>query len=55
MDVVGGVGEFDVERLESKFVNSYRDGDRVLYISVFNNVEESQDITEEQEVKWSPL
>ncbi len=55
MDEVRAVGEVDVQRLESEFVNGYRDGDRVLYLSVYNNLEVSRDVTDQITSQWSPL
>jgi len=54
MDEVRPVGEMDVQRLESKFMNGYRDGDWVLYISPYNNFKKIMNVTEEEIVKWSP-
>jgi hypothetical protein len=54
MDEVRAVGEVDVQRLESEFVNGYRDGDRVLYISVYNSHEESCELTDDTIGTWSP-
>lgn len=54
MDEVRPVGEIDVQRLESEFMNGYRDGDRVLYISPYNNLETTRDLTEEEIATWSP-
>ena len=54
MDRVRPIGDVDVQRLENEFVNGYRDGDRVLYISIFNNEEKSKDVTETDKTKWSP-
>ncbi len=55
MDEVRAVGELDVQRLESEFVNGYREGDRVLYISAFNNLDVSCDVTDEIVQSWSPI
>lgn len=54
MDEVRLVGEMDVQRLESEFMNGYRDGDRVLYVSLYNNFEKTMDVTEEEIARWSP-
>jgi hypothetical protein len=54
MDEVRPVGKMDVQRLESEFITGYRDGDRVLYISPYNNFEKTMDLTEEEIARWSP-
>lgn len=54
MDEVRAVGELDVQKLESEFVNGYRDGDRVLFISPFNHKEWSMDVSEDLVQKWGP-
>lgn len=46
MDEVRAVGELDVQRLESEFVNGYREGDRVLFISAFNSLDMSCDVSD---------
>jgi len=53
MDKVWPIGKMDVQRLESEFMNGYRDGDRILYISSYNNFEKTMDVTEEEIAKWS--
>lgn len=54
MAKVRPVGEMGVQHLEREFVKGYRDGDRVMYISMYNNDEMSSDVTEEVKAKWSP-
>jgi hypothetical protein len=54
MAKVRPVGEMGVQHLEREFVKGYRDGDRVMYISMFNTEEMSMDVTEEMKAKWSP-
>jgi len=53
IDEVRLVGEMDVQRLESKFMNGYQDGNQVLYISPYNNFKKTMDITKEEIAKWS--
>jgi hypothetical protein len=54
MDEVRPIGEVDIQRLESEFITGYRDGDRVLFISLFNNMEKTMDVKPEHEAEWSP-
>ncbi len=55
MAKVRPVGEMGIQHLEREFVKGYRDGDRVLYISIYNNEEKSSDVSEEVKSSWSPL
>ena len=55
MAKVRPVGEMGIQHLEREFVKGYRDGDRVMYISMYNNEELSSDVTEEVMSSWSPL
>jgi hypothetical protein len=48
------VGEMGIQHLELEFMKGYRDGDRVMYISMYNNEELSSDVTEEVKADWSP-
>jgi len=43
----------DVQRLESEFINGYRDGDWILYISPYNNFKKTIDMIKEEIAKWS--
>jgi hypothetical protein len=52
MDEVRAVGELDVQKLETEFVNGYREGDRVLFVSPFNNKEWTMDVTNRELEKW---
>ncbi len=52
MDEVRAVGELDVQKLESEFVNGYREGDRVLFISPYNNKEWTSDVTDDEVKRW---
>jgi hypothetical protein len=54
MAKVRPVGEMEIQHLEQEFVKGYRDGDRVMYISMYNNEELSSDVTEEVKADWSP-
>jgi hypothetical protein len=55
MAKVRPVGEVGVQHLEREFVKGYRDGDRVMYISMYNNDKQTRDVTDEVMAKWSPL
>ena len=48
------VGKMGIQHLEREFVKGYRDGDRVMYISMYNNKELSSDVTEEVKSASSP-
>ncbi len=54
MAKVRPVGEMGVQHLEREFVKGYRDGDRVMYISAYNNEELTTDVTEDIKSSWSP-
>jgi hypothetical protein len=54
MAKVRPVGEMGIQHLQREFVKGYRDGDRVMYISMYNNEELSSDVTEEVKADWSP-
>ena len=55
MAKVRPVGEMGVQHLEREFVKGYRDGDRVMYVSMYNNEELSSDVTEEVKAKMEPM
>ena len=48
------IGEMGVQHLEREFVKGYRDGDRVMYISIYDHEEKTADVTEETKAEWSP-
>lgn len=45
----------DVQLLENEFVAGYREGNRVLYVSVVNNLGVNSMMNEEKLKSWSPL
>ena len=49
------INELDVERLENEFVTGYRDGDRSIYVSIFNNQSQTVDVTNHLSSSWSAL
>ena len=44
-----------MQRLENEFVTGHRDGDRVLYVSIYNDKAESLDVTSDISDSWSGL
>ena len=44
-----------MQRLENEFVTVYHDGDRVLYISMYNDKAESLDVSNDISDMWSGL
>ena len=55
LPLVRPINEVDVQRLENEFVNGYREGDRCMYVSIYNNLSDTQEVTEEIMASWSPL
>ena len=55
LSLVQPIIEGDVQRLENEFVNGYREGDRVLYVSPYNNFDRSLDISNAIKDSWSDL
>jgi len=53
LPLVRPINEVDVARLENEFVMGYRDGDRALYESPFNNLGDEILVTEETKASWS--
>ena len=43
--LVRPINEVDVQRLENEFVTGNRDGDRVLYVAIYNDKAETLDVT----------
>ena len=48
LPLVRPILEFDVQLLENEFLNVYREGDRVLYVSIVNDRGESLCVTEDK-------
>ena len=44
-----------MQRLENEFVTGYRDSDRVLYVSIYNDKAETLDVTSDMFDFWSGL
>ena len=52
LPLVCPINEVDVQRLENEFVNGYRDSDRVLYITLYNNHKDSLAISNDIKDSW---
>ncbi len=52
LPLVRPILEFDVQLLENEFLNGYREGDRVLYVSIVNDRGESLCVTEDKLSSW---
>lgn len=55
LPLVRPINDVDVSRLENEFVMGYRDGDRALYVSAYNNLDEPLDVSDDIKSSWSPL
>ncbi len=53
LPLVRPINEVDVTRLENEFVMGYRDGDRALYVSPFNNLGEVLHVSDDILSSWS--
>ena len=51
--VVRHVLEVDVQLLESEFINGYREGDRILYVSVYDQKGNQSELNAEIEATWN--
>ena len=49
------VNEVDVQRLENEFVSSYHDGDRTMYVSIYDNHDRMLDVIDDKYSSWSDL
>ena len=52
LPLVRRILEGDVQLLETEFSNGYREGDRVLYVSIAKNDGSSLDVTDETVSSW---
>ena len=50
--LVCSINEVDVQRIENEFVNGYRDGDRILYITLYNNHKDSFEVSDDIMTSW---
>jgi hypothetical protein len=55
LPLVRPVNDVDVARLENEFVMGYRDGDRAMYVSIYNNLDEVLHVSDDIKSSWSPL
>jgi hypothetical protein len=55
LPLVRPVNEVDVARLENEFVMGYRDGDRAMYVSIYNNLDGVLNVSDDIKSSWSPL
>ena len=53
--LVRPINKVDVQQLENEFVTSYRDNDRVLYVSIYNDKAKSLDVSSDIFDLWSGL
>lgn len=53
LPLVRPINEVDVNRLENEFVMGYRDGDRALYVSPYNNLDEVLLVSDNIMASWS--
>ena len=55
LPLVRPINDVDVSRLENEFVMGYRDGDRALYVSPYNNLDEVLLVSDNIMASWSSL
>ena len=55
LPLVRSINEVDVSRLENEFVMDYHDGDRALYVSPYNNLDEVLDVSDDILASWCSL
>ena len=55
LPLVRPINEVDVQRLENEFVTGYCDGDRVLYVAIYNDKAETLDVSSDMYDSWSGL
>jgi hypothetical protein len=53
LPLVRPISEVDVARLQNEFVMGYRDGDRVMYVSPHNNLDEVLPVSDEIRAIWN--
>jgi hypothetical protein len=55
LSLVRLISEVDVARLQNEFVMGYRDGDRAMYVSPYNNLDEVLHVLDDIRASWSSL
>ena len=53
LPLVRPISEVDVSRLENEFVMGYRDGDRAMYVSIHNNLDEVLQVSDDIRASWN--
>jgi hypothetical protein len=53
--IIRPISEVELQRLECEFVMGYREGDRMMYVFVFNDVPVDLPVFPAIMVAWSPL
>ena len=53
LPLVRPISEVDVSRLENEFVMGYRDGDRSMYVSPYNDLDEELQVSDDIRASWS--
>jgi hypothetical protein len=55
LPLIRPINEVDVARLQNEFVMGYRDGDRAMYVSLYNNLDEVFNVSDDIRASWSSL
>jgi hypothetical protein len=55
LPLVRPINDVDVAHLENEFVMDYRNGDRCLYVSLYNNLDEVLHVSDNIKASWSSL
>ena len=55
LPLIGSFLEFDIQVFENEFLNGYREGDHVLYVSIVNDSGNMLCITEGKLSSWDPI
>jgi hypothetical protein len=53
LSLVRPINDVDVSRLENEFVMGYRDRDRALYVSIYNNHDEVLHVSDDIQSSWN--
>ena len=55
LPLVRPILEFGIQVLENEFLNGYREGDCVLYVSIVNNRVKNLLVTQDKLNSWDPI
>jgi hypothetical protein len=55
LPLVRPISEVDVARLQNEFVMGYYDGDRAMYVSLYNNLDEVFLVSDDIRASWNSL